>query len=203
MIAPSQTEFSLSLTNLAWGNSDSADVDMTSVTDVIDIEPMHFPQVDTHSPDPLHQIDVDFELSVTDSVPPVLGISAAPFGDDDLLISQSSETNVQTHFEHSYEENVPDLDSLSIVSLTNTATASSTDDKEQECLKRLYFWSTRFSISRVAKNDLLALLRDVAFPNLPMDWRTLEKRQKAELSHINEYSQHSAVHDCVVTVCGN
>lgn len=58
-------------------------------------------------------------------------------------------------------------------------------------------------LSRVVKNDLLALLRDVAFPNLPIDWRTLEKRRKAELSLTNEYSQKSMVHDYVVTVCGN
>ena len=204
MIESSQAAvFSLSLTNLTWGNNASPDVDMTSVTDEIDIEPIQIPQIDISCPDPL--TDVDFELSVTDTDAPVHAISAALFGDDDLFISQSSETNlnVPTLFEPDFEEDFPDLDSLSIVSLTNTSTASSTDDKEQECVRRLYFWSTRFSISRVAKNDLLALLRDVAFPKLPMDWRTLEKRQKAELSHINEFSQHSAVHDYVVTVCGN
>ena len=54
------------------GNNESADVDMTSVTGVIDIEPIHFPQIDILSPDPLHQTDVDFELSVTDYDPPVV-----------------------------------------------------------------------------------------------------------------------------------
>ena len=122
-------------------------VDMKSVTDAIDIEPIHFHQVDTHSPDPLHQTDVDFELSVIDIVPPVLAMTAVPFGDDDSLMSQSSETNVQTLFEHNFED-IPDLDSLSIVSLTNTSTASSTNDKEHEFLKRLYLWSTRFSHSQ-------------------------------------------------------
>ena len=134
MIESSQAAvFSLSLTNLTWGNNASPDVDMTSVTDEIDIEPIQFPQIDISCPDPL--TDVDFELSVTDTDAQVHAISAALFGDDDLFISQSSETNlnVPTLFEPDFEEDFPDLDSLSIVSLTNTSTASSTDDKEQEC----------------------------------------------------------------------
>ena len=213
--------FSQNLATLSWVNNDSANI--TSVTDELDFQPAHFPQIDIdmlHLDDPLtdnildddqsfenriepnsvYEPGIDRALSVTDNAPLAVTISVSSFEDENSSILQSADS---TLFEGRVDDDLPDLDSLSMVSLPDTSTASSTDDKEHECLKRLYLWSTRFSISRVAKNDLLALLRDVAFPNLPMDWRTLEKRQKSELSLMNEYSQKSVVHDYVVSVCGN
>ena len=101
-------------------------------------------------------------------------------------------SSAQVLGEQYVEDDFLELDSISLVSFSDTATASSADDKYTECSRRLYLWSTRFPISRVAKNDLLALLRDVAFPNLPLDWRTLEKRQKAEVLLSKEFSQKIA-----------
>ena len=224
--------FSPVLTNVTWGHNDSSFLETPSVTDVdvqkqsaVTLPPFHDSNI--HMPDaqfhpsitqsfhvgdevssttqnvPLLEYDVDSALSVTDIATPFMLANAEPSLNnfESSLISLHPAGTLRTLFEdHSIDD---DLDSISIHSLTNTSTASSTDDKEQECLKRLYLWSTRFSISRVAKNDLLSLLRDVAFPNLPVDWRTLEKRQKAELALMNEYSQKSLVHDYVATVCGN
>jgi len=224
LFVPTPPVFSQNLATLAWVDKDSANI--TSVTDVIDFQSAQFPQIDIdmlHLDDQLiennlhddqsfeynielNSVDepgVNCALSVTDKDPLAVTISVASSEDENSSILQSADPVVSTQFEGHVDDDIPDLDSLSIVSLPDNSTASSTDDKEHECLKRLYLWSTRFSISRVAKSDLLALLRDVAFPNLPMDWRTLEKRQKAELSLMNEYSQKSVMHDYVVTVCGN
>ena len=201
-------QFTQILTHLEWGNVQDPAVAMAPVTDAM--HDVHSSVTLPHEPDfdvllfensigdtnnVLDEVNTDSAFTVTANVPVI-----AEFTSHDLDNSLSS---AHVLGDEHVEDDFLDLDSNSIVSFSDTATASSSDDKENECSRRLYLWSTRFPISRVAKNDLLALLRDVAFPNLPLDWRTLEKRQKADMLLSKEFSQKSLVHDYVVAVCGN
>jgi hypothetical protein len=120
----------------------------------------------------------------------------------DTAFVDTSETMIVPNDTTSMVDFINSFDSLSLLSSSDLQSVSSNDDKESECCKLLYVWSTRFSISRIAKNDLLRLLRDVAFPNLPADWRTLEKRQKFELSFQSNMNLDSTP-DYVVHVCEN
>ena len=144
------------LTNLSWENFQDPAVDMAPVTDAMD--EVHSPQ--TLPPDPDFD-DLLFQNSIGDTsnaldevnTESVLTVTAnvslnAESASHDLNNSLSS---VQALGEDLVEEDFLDLDSNSILSIPDTATVSSTDDKDNECSRRLYLWSTKFPISRVQK----------------------------------------------------
>ena len=197
-IVTAAKEFPQILTNVTWDNVHDSAISVPPVTDATDA---------MDATDDLHTslpIPADQPLNLDFNIPNFQHTSS-----DDALVTENAPSSIpESTLDDVNNSLLPediiadDLDSVSIVSLSNTTTASSTDDKDLECRRRLYLWSTRFPISRVAKNDLLALLRDVAFPNLPLDWRTLENGQKADRLLSNVYSQKPLVHDYVVAVCG-
>ena len=189
----------------------SDDVDMLEAHDIFDGVFAHNITVPSMLEESLFQQHLDSNLTSVVSVPDTVTSSDALIEHRDIPSEEGEFESPLAEFTQSLtvsndisnDANMISLDLLSLQSFSDSETLSSTDDKEDECRKRLYLWSTRFSISRVAKTELLALLRDVAFPNLPVDWRTLEKRQKIELSlQTNVYSQASMAHDYVVHVCG-
>jgi len=201
------------LTNLVWENPINYVVDSASVTDTPLQSSEHFTTLPVEDFDAVMQeIAVGDNLAHEDSNPSsifeVQLESALTVPDNAISLIDDSLSNpllsVDTlDVEETFQANLNDIDSVGLQSLSETASASSTDDNENECRRRLYLWSTRFAVSRVAKNDLLTLLRDVAFPNLPLDWRTLEKQQKAELLLSTTHTQKQLSHDYVVAVCGN
>ena len=190
-----QNSFAQDFTNLAWEDTltpltNSPIPTTMSVTDIT------FPSIDDVD---MLEPDLFFETTITNtnSSPKTLESTTLLHTDVDVVpVTDTAfiDTEIIDHLSDS-------LDSLSLLSSSDSVTISSNGDKEGECCKLLYVWSTRFSISRIAKNDLLKLLRDVAFPNLPADWRTLEKRQKMELS-LQSNMNLEPTHDYVVHVCG-
>ena len=89
---------------------------------------------------PLQPLDVEFDIHMF--------LPSA--SDDALAVTENALSSIpestlndlddSLHPEDNIED---DLLSVSIVSLSDTTTASSTDDKDLECRRRLYLWSTR------------------------------------------------------------
>ena len=125
--------FSQNLAFLSWLNNDSANI--TSVTDELDFQPAHFPQIDInmlHLDDPLtdninlddnqsfensielnsvYEPGVNRALSVTDKDPLAATISVPSFEDENSSILQSADPVVSTLFEDHVDNDLPDPDS--------------------------------------------------------------------------------------------